>query len=55
MADKLIEEINPLLERRKEYEKRTDEIQDIILAGNQKANEVAAQTMSEVRAAIKLD
>jgi tryptophanyl-tRNA synthetase len=55
MADKLIEEINPLLERRREYEKRTDEIQDIIQAGNQRANEVAAQTMNEVRTAIKLD
>jgi tryptophanyl-tRNA synthetase len=55
MSEKLIEEINPLLERRKEYEKRTDEIRDIIQAGNQKANEVAALTMSEVRRAIKLD
>lgn len=55
MSEKLIEEINPLLERRKEYEKRTDEIQDIIQAGNQKANEVAARTMNEVRRAIKLD
>jgi tryptophanyl-tRNA synthetase len=54
MSDKLVENIQPLLDRRKEFEKRTDEIKDIIQDGNQKARLEADKTMQEVREAIKL-
>jgi tryptophanyl-tRNA synthetase len=55
MSDKLIESISPILERRKIFESRTNEIQDIIQAGNQKAMEEASRTMEDVRQAMKLD
>ncbi len=55
MTDHLLKEISPLLERRKQYEQRTDEIQDVIEEGNSKARVVAKQTMEEVRKAVKLD
>ena len=54
MSENLIDNLSPLLNRRKEYEKRHTEIVDIIEDGNRKANEVANQTMEEVRKAVKL-
>lgn len=54
MSDNLIKDLSPLLDRRKQYEMRQSEILDIIEEGNHKANEVANQTMEEVRKAVKL-
>jgi tryptophanyl-tRNA synthetase len=54
MSDHLIEDLSPLLNRRKQYENRKSEILAIIEEGNQKANEVANQTMEEVRRAVGL-
>ena len=54
MTDHLLKEISPLLERRKQYEQRKDEIQDVIEEGNSKARVVAKQTMEEVRKAVKM-
>jgi tryptophanyl-tRNA synthetase len=54
MTDHLLKEISPLLERRKQYEHRKDEIRDVIEEGNCKARVVAKQTMEEVRKAVKL-
>ena len=54
MSDNLINNLSPLLNRRREYEKRHSEILDIIEEGNRKANEVANQTMDGVRKAVKL-
>ena len=54
MSERLIENLSPLLSRRKEFENREDEILDIIADGNQKAAQVATQTMDEVRRAVQL-
>jgi tryptophanyl-tRNA synthetase len=54
MSERLIEDLSPLLQRRREYAARTDEIKDIIADGNVRANVVATQTMVEVREAVKL-
>jgi tryptophanyl-tRNA synthetase len=54
MSQNLIENLSPLLTRRREYEGRKSEITDIIEDGNQKAREVADQTMEDVRQAVKL-
>ena len=54
MSERLIEDLSPLLQRRREYAARTDEIKDIIADGNVRANVVATQTMGEVREAVKL-
>ena len=54
MSDNLIEDLSPLLNRRKQYENRKSEILAIVEEGNQKANEVANQTMEEVRRAVGL-
>jgi tryptophanyl-tRNA synthetase len=54
MSDHLIEDLSPLLNRRKQYENRKSEILAIVEEGNQKANEVANQTMEEVRRAVGL-
>jgi tryptophanyl-tRNA synthetase len=55
MTDSLLKEISPLLEKRKQYEQRKDEIRDVIEEGNSKARIVARQTMDEVRKAVKLE
>ncbi|HVN82508.1 MAG TPA: tryptophan--tRNA ligase [Terriglobia bacterium] len=55
MTDHLLKEISPLLARRKENEKRKEEIVDIIMEGNQKARAVAEDTMADVRRAVQLD
>ncbi len=59
IKNKLIEALNKFLEpirkRRKEYEKDLGEIQNILLKGTQKAREAAAETMSRVRKAMKID
>jgi tryptophanyl-tRNA synthetase len=54
MSDRLIEDLSPLLNRRKQYENRKSEILASIEEGNRKANEVANQTMEEVRRAVRL-
>ena len=54
MAQYLITELAPVQEKRKYYEEREKEVKDIIMAGNEKATEVAKATMEEVRKAIKI-
>jgi len=54
MSDQLIEDLSPLLNRRKQYENRKGDILDIIEDGNKRANVVASKTMEEVRQAVKL-
>lgn len=54
MSEHLVENLSPLLQRRKDYESRRDEILDIIDEGNRKAAAVAEDTMFEVRQAVKL-
>lgn len=52
LNDVLEEELAPIRSRRLEYAKDIPAIYDILQKGSEKANEVAAQTLKEVRAAI---
>ncbi len=54
MSQHLIENLSPLLSRRREFETHKDDIMDIIDDGNRKAIAEASGTMEEVRQAIKL-
>lgn len=51
----LQEELEPIRNRRKELEKDIPAIYDILKAGTEAAREVAAQTMAEVKAAMKIN
>lgn len=51
----LQEELAPIRARRAEYEKDIQGVYDILKAGTGKAREAAAQTMSEVKAAMKIN
>lgn len=49
------EELEPIRIRRKELEKQIPDIYDILKKGSETAREVAAQTMSQVKAAMKIN
>lgn len=49
------EELEPIRKRRKEYEKDIPEVYDILRKGIEAAREVAAQTLSEVKSAMKIN
>lgn len=51
----LEEELAPIRERRQELEKRIPEIYDILKAGSEKAQKVAAQTLCDVKNAMKIN
>ncbi|MGN1160257.1 MAG: tryptophan--tRNA ligase [Lachnospiraceae bacterium] len=51
----LQEELEPIRNRRKELEKDIPAIYDILKSGTEAAREVAAQTMAEVKAAMKIN
>lgn len=44
----------PIIEKRKQYENRKDDVLNILIEGEKKAREVAAVTMNEVHKAMKL-
>ncbi len=44
----------PIIEKRKQYENRKDDVLDILIEGEKKAREVAAATMNEVHKAMNL-
>ncbi len=54
MAASLVEALAPIHAKRRYYEERPDELQEIMRTGTQRARQVARQTMAEVRAAIKI-
>ncbi len=54
MAASLKAALAPIYEKRKAYEQQPEVIDEIIISGSRKAEEVARRTMAEVRAAIKL-
>jgi len=54
MADSLIKALEPIREKREYYLARPQLVEDIINEGGKKARNVARQTMTEVRAALKL-
>ena len=49
------EELEPIRKRRKEYEKDLPAIYEILKKGSEKAEEVAAKTLSEVKSAMKIN
>lgn len=49
------EELGPIRKRRKEYEKDIPAIYEILKKGSEKAEEVAAKTLSEVKSAMKIN
>ena len=49
------EELEPIRQRRKEYEKDIPEVYNILRKGTEKAREAAAQTLSEVKRAMKIN
>ena len=51
----LEEELSPIRERRKEFQKDIPYVYQILKEGSEKAREVAAKTLAEVRAAMKID
>ena len=55
MADKLIEGLAPIREKRQYYESHPHVVTEIMEAGSRKARQVAQQTMGEVRTALKID
>ncbi len=54
MANNLVQFLQPLQQRRSEYEKRPGEVWDILEEGSRKARVTAQATMQEVRAAMNL-
>ncbi len=54
LADHLMARVAPVIERRRDYEKRPDEVRDIFLDGARRAREVTEATMTDVRSAVKL-
>ena len=55
LNDVLQEELEPIRNRRKEYEKDIPEIYRILKKGSDEAREVAAQTLSEVKEAMRIN
>lgn len=51
----LQDELAPIRARRKEYEKNIPEVYRILQEGSQKAQKVAAKTLADVKAAMKID
>ena len=49
------EELEPIRQKRKEYEKDIPEVYQILKKGSEAAREVAAQTLSEVKSAMKIN
>ena len=49
------EELEPIRQRRKEYEKDIPEIYNILKKGSETAREAAAQTLSEVKSAMRIN
>ena len=49
------EELEPIRQRRKEYEKDIPEIYNILKKGSETAREVAAQTLSEIKSAMRIN
>ncbi len=51
-GESIIKELAPVHERRRYYEAQPDEVKQIIVAGNARAQTIAAQTMDEVHQAM---
>jgi tryptophanyl-tRNA synthetase len=47
--------LQPIRERRKDYEQNIPQVYEILRKGSEKAREEAAKTLSDVRKAMKID
>jgi tryptophanyl-tRNA synthetase len=54
MIKHVIADLAPFREKRAEYEKRPADVQDVLATGNRAAQEIASETMAEVRAEVGL-
>jgi len=54
LADHLVARIAPISERRRDYEKRPNDVRDVFLEGARRAREITERTMTDVRSAVKL-
>jgi tryptophanyl-tRNA synthetase len=54
LAAALNELLDPIREKRSYYDAHISEVDDILMAGTEKAREAGAQTMAEVREAMKI-
>ena len=54
MADNLLRNVEPIRERRSNYEQRPDDVRAILVEGSKRARRVARKTMEHVREAMKL-
>ncbi len=54
LADKLIDFLEPFRKNRQYYEKRQDEIVDVLKDGEKKARDIAQSTMADVYSAMKI-
>jgi tryptophanyl-tRNA synthetase len=54
LADQVLKRLEPIYARRAEFAARPDTVWDILRAGSARARELAAQTMADVRAAMKI-
>jgi tryptophanyl-tRNA synthetase len=52
LAERVVEFLRPIRERRRELDARPDRLDEILAAGNAKARAIAEQTMAEVREAV---
>ena len=55
LAAALNEMLDPIREKRSYYDSHTSEVDDILRAGTKRACEVGAETLAEVKAAMKID
>ena len=55
LNNNLQEELEPILQRRKMFEKDIPAVYDMLRKGCENAREVAAQTLADVRRAMKID
>ena len=55
LVQNIIEEFRPIREKRKYYEEHPEIVDEILMNGTKKAQEVAKQTMQKVKKAMKLD
>lgn len=55
LNDIMQEELEPIRRKRHEFEKEVPEVYKVLKKGSEMAREVAAQTLSEVKAAMKID
>jgi len=55
LANKMVEYLEPIYNRRQEIIQKPDMIREIIEAGTKKATEIAEKTMVDVRASMKID